>query len=92
MGTKVLIDDNIRYPGGSKGRIYIEYPEMPFPNAHTPEALKLEFVLNNGEISGIPGVLIYEEKEDGTKIQELSLPPDTLYALFDHLKGVEEHE
>jgi hypothetical protein len=89
MTERILLDDSVRYEDEGVGKTFIVYP--PTTAKVTPDTLALE--LSYSPIA-VQGVIVQEEKHypDGRieVIQSYSFAPDILYALFVHLREVDE--
>lgn len=90
---KTLINDSIRYPDGSCGKIWIEYPDSLPPEAGTsdPDILGVELQIKP---IAITGYRLTEEKilpsGEIETVQEFFMSPDSACALFEHWKESQE--
>lgn len=88
---QITIDNNLVYPDGKRGRTYLQYPTDHLDVPTSTEAIALE--LNySGSISGIPGIRLIEEREDGEIMQEFCLAPDIFWALIEYMRTIKDPE
>lgn len=90
--TRIILNDSLRYADGGAGKTVVIYTQPPeVIEKVTSETIGLE--LSYAPISGVPGVIVREEKHtsDGRVeiMQEYCFPPDILYALYAHLEEVD---